>query len=130
MQQQTLAGCQKYGKTTRLAQFLAEMDRVVPWLELTAVVDAVVAAVEERNSYALMPSAEGLASPPLIGVVPSPQVNRNSAAFTVGDKAQQVATDDPESMFAVKSSRLTQLSNVATASVGDLHNGAHSPICV
>jgi transposase, IS5 family len=39
MQQQTLAGFQKYGKTTRRAQFLAEMDRVVPWAELTAVIE-------------------------------------------------------------------------------------------
>jgi hypothetical protein len=28
MQQQTLAGFQKYGKTMRRAQFLAEMERV------------------------------------------------------------------------------------------------------
>lgn len=39
MKQQTLAGFQKYGKTTRRAQFLAEMDRVVPWAELTAVIE-------------------------------------------------------------------------------------------
>lgn len=39
MQQQTLAGFQKYGKTTRRAQFLAEMERVVPWAELTAVIE-------------------------------------------------------------------------------------------
>jgi IS5 family transposase len=39
MKQQTLAGFQKYGKTTRRAQFLGEMDRVVPWAELTAVIE-------------------------------------------------------------------------------------------
>lgn len=38
MKQQTLAGFQKYGKTTRRAQFLAEMERVVPWAELTQVI--------------------------------------------------------------------------------------------
>ena len=32
-------GFEKYGKTTRRAQFLAEMDRVVPWAELCAVVE-------------------------------------------------------------------------------------------
>ena len=37
----TLAGTgfEKYAKTTRRAQFLAEMDRVVPWRELRAVVE-------------------------------------------------------------------------------------------
>ncbi len=39
MKQQTLAGLEKYGRTTRRAQFLAEMDRVVPWAELTAVIE-------------------------------------------------------------------------------------------
>ena len=39
MKQQTLTGFQKYGKTTRRAQFLADMDRIVPWAELQAVVE-------------------------------------------------------------------------------------------
>lgn len=39
MKQQTLAGLAKYAKTTRRAQFLADMDRVVPWRELLAVVE-------------------------------------------------------------------------------------------
>lgn len=39
MKQQTLAGFEKYGKTTRRAQFLAEMDRVVPWGEIAAVIE-------------------------------------------------------------------------------------------
>jgi hypothetical protein len=30
MKQQTLTGFEKYAKTTRRAQFLAEMDRIVP----------------------------------------------------------------------------------------------------
>jgi transposase, IS5 family len=38
MQQQTLSGLEKYAKTTRRAQFLADMDRVVPWEALTALV--------------------------------------------------------------------------------------------
>src|SRR5437868_5240774 len=33
MKQQTLTGFEKYGKTTRRAQFLADMDRVIPWAE-------------------------------------------------------------------------------------------------
>ena len=41
MKQMNLSGggVEKYGKTTRRAQFLAEMDRVVPWAELCAVVE-------------------------------------------------------------------------------------------
>jgi len=41
MRQATLAtaGFDRYGKTTRRAAFLAEMDKVVPWQELCAVVD-------------------------------------------------------------------------------------------
>jgi IS5 family transposase len=41
MKQMTLGstGFEKYGKTTRRAQFLAEMDRVVPWGELCAVIE-------------------------------------------------------------------------------------------
>lgn len=39
MTPQTLAGFEKYGKTTRRAQFLSEMDRVVPWGEIAAVIE-------------------------------------------------------------------------------------------
>lgn len=39
MKQQTLAGFAKYAKTTRRAQFLTDMNRVVPWRELVAVVE-------------------------------------------------------------------------------------------
>jgi IS5 family transposase len=39
MKQQTLAGFATYAKTTRRAQFLTDMDRVVPWRELVAVVE-------------------------------------------------------------------------------------------
>src|SRR5579864_7927087 len=39
MKQQTLSGFERYGKTTRRAQFLAQMDQVVPWAELAAVVE-------------------------------------------------------------------------------------------
>ena len=49
MKQQTLTGFEKYGKTTRRAQFLADMDRIVPWAELTAVVDPVYPTVSEAG---------------------------------------------------------------------------------
>jgi IS5 family transposase len=43
MKQMTLGstGFEKYGKTTRRAQFLAEMDQVVPWAELCALIEPV-----------------------------------------------------------------------------------------
>lgn len=41
MKQQTLSGFERYGKTTRRAQFLADMDRIVPWSELAAVIEPV-----------------------------------------------------------------------------------------
>jgi IS5 family transposase len=41
MRQQTLAavGFERYGKTTRRAAFLAEMERVVPWSALCALIE-------------------------------------------------------------------------------------------
>ena len=42
MKQQTLAmaaGFERYGKQTRRAEFLAEMDGVVPWVELAALIE-------------------------------------------------------------------------------------------
>ena len=43
MRQPTLAraGFERYGKTTRRAAFLAEMERVVPWRELCALIEPV-----------------------------------------------------------------------------------------
>ena len=39
MSQQTLAGFEKYGKTTRRAQFLAEMEQVMPWERLCTLIE-------------------------------------------------------------------------------------------
>jgi len=41
MKQQTLSGFERYSKTTRRAQFLADMDRIIPWSELAAAVQGV-----------------------------------------------------------------------------------------
>jgi transposase, IS5 family len=41
MKQQTLTGFEKYRKTTRRAQLLADMDRIIPWPETTAAVETV-----------------------------------------------------------------------------------------
>jgi IS5 family transposase len=49
MQQQTLGGFEKFGKTTRRAQFLAEMDRVVPWAQVCALIDPVYHKVSEQG---------------------------------------------------------------------------------
>ena len=38
MKQQTLTGFEKYGKTTRRAQFLADMNQIIAWPELAAAV--------------------------------------------------------------------------------------------
>jgi IS5 family transposase len=55
MKQQTLAGFEKYAKTTRRAQFLAEMDRIVPWPELEAVVEPVYPKVSEAGGRPPIP---------------------------------------------------------------------------
>src|SRR5678816_3818749 len=41
MNQQTLTGFEKFGKTTRRAQFLAEMEQILPWSELAAAIEPV-----------------------------------------------------------------------------------------
>jgi len=41
MKQHTLTGFEKYGKTTRRAKFLAEMDRLVPWKELGEAIEPI-----------------------------------------------------------------------------------------
>ncbi len=41
MKQQTLGGFEKFGKTTRRAKFLGEMERIMPWKELAAAIEPV-----------------------------------------------------------------------------------------
>ncbi|MBW7862773.1 MAG: IS5 family transposase [Rhodocyclaceae bacterium] len=41
MKQKTLGGFEKFGKTTRRAKFLGEMERIMPWKELTAAIEPV-----------------------------------------------------------------------------------------
>lgn len=47
MKQQTLTGFEKHAKTTRRAQFLADMASIVPWRELEGVVEPVYPKVSE-----------------------------------------------------------------------------------
>lgn len=55
MKQRTLEGFERYGKTTRRAQFLADMDRIVPWRELVAVVEPVYPKLSESGGRPPMP---------------------------------------------------------------------------
>jgi IS5 family transposase len=49
MKQQTLTGFEKHAKTTRRAQFLADMAAIVPWRELEGVVAPVYPKVSEQG---------------------------------------------------------------------------------
>jgi transposase, IS5 family len=49
MKQTTLAGFEKFGKTTRRAQFLADMDKIIPWTELAAAVQTAYPKVSENG---------------------------------------------------------------------------------
>src|ERR1019366_1397932 len=55
MKQQTLTGFERYAKTTRRAQFLADMQVIVPWAELTAVVEAYYPKISEAGGRPPLP---------------------------------------------------------------------------
>src|ERR1700677_2305065 len=55
MKQQTLTGFEKYGKTTRRAQFLADMDKIIPWAELAAAVQTAYPKVSESGGRPPIP---------------------------------------------------------------------------
>jgi IS5 family transposase len=55
MKQQTLSGFEKYGKTTRRAKFLADMDRIIPWPEMTAAVATVYPKISEQGGRPPIP---------------------------------------------------------------------------
>jgi hypothetical protein len=60
MKQRPLAGLERYRKTTRRAQSLAEMDRIVPWPALEAVVEPAYPNVSEAGAHRfLWTSARG-----------------------------------------------------------------------
>lgn len=86
MSQQTLAGFEKYGKTTRRAQFLAEMDRVVPWGEIAA-------AIEPHYPK---PGAEG--GRPAIALEKMLRIYFLQAWFNLSDPAVEEALYDSASM--------------------------------
>ena len=51
----TLTGFEKHGKTTRRAQFLLDMERVIPWPELTAAVRTAYPQVRESGGRPPIP---------------------------------------------------------------------------
>lgn len=55
MKQQTLSGFEKFGKTTRRARFLADMDRIIPWAELAAVIEPVYPKAGEQGGRPPIP---------------------------------------------------------------------------
>src|SRR5215510_4463417 len=55
MKQQTLTGFEKYGKTTRRAKFLADMDHIIPWPEMTAAVATVYPKISEQGGRPPIP---------------------------------------------------------------------------
>ena len=55
MKPQTLTGFERYGKTTRRERFLADMDRVIPWPELTAAVQRAYPQVSESGGRPPIP---------------------------------------------------------------------------
>src|SRR6202167_3665701 len=55
MKKTTLTGFEKYGKTTRRAQFLADMDKIIPWAELAAAVQTAYPKVSENGGRPPIP---------------------------------------------------------------------------
>jgi hypothetical protein len=55
MKQQTLTGFERYAKTTRRAQFLADMHVIVPWAELMAVVEPFYPKISEAGGRPPLP---------------------------------------------------------------------------
>jgi transposase, IS5 family len=55
MKQQTLTGFERFAKTTRRAQFLADMQVIVPWADLVAVVEPFYPKVSEAGGRPPLP---------------------------------------------------------------------------
>jgi transposase, IS5 family len=55
MKQQTLTGSERFGKTTRRAQFLADIQVIVPWAELTGVVEPFYPKISEAGGRPPLP---------------------------------------------------------------------------
>ena len=55
MKQQTLTGFEKFAKTTRRAQFLADMDQIIPWSELAAAIEPAYPKISENGGRPPIP---------------------------------------------------------------------------
>ena len=55
MKQQTLTGLERFGKTTRRAKFLADMDRIIPWPELAVAIEPVYPKVSDAGGRPPIP---------------------------------------------------------------------------
>lgn len=87
MRQQTLAeeGFEKYRKPTRREQFLEEMERIIPWAELSAVIEP------------YYPKGEGPGRPP-VGVERMLRIHFLQHWFNLSDPAVEEALYDSRSM--------------------------------
>ncbi len=87
MQRQTLAEvtCEQYRKPTRRKRFLDEMNRVVPWAELTAAIEPV------------SPKAEGPGRPP-VGVERMLRLHCLKQWFNLSDQAVEEALYDSRAL--------------------------------
>jgi len=87
MRQQTLAeeGFEKYRKPTRREQFLEEMDRIIPWAELSAVIEP------------FYPKGEGPGRPP-VGVERMLRIHFLQHWFNLSDPAVEEALYDSRAM--------------------------------
>lgn len=87
MEQQTFAevSFEQYRKLTRRERFLNEMNRVVPWIELTAVIEPVY------------PKADGLGRPP-IGIERVLRLHCWQQWFNLSDPAVEEALYDSRAM--------------------------------
>jgi IS5 family transposase len=55
MKQHSLTGSEKYGKTTRRGEFLAAMERIIPWPEMTAAVATAYPKISEQGGRLPIP---------------------------------------------------------------------------
>jgi IS5 family transposase len=55
MQRQTPTGFERYGKTTRRAQFFADMQLIAPWAELAALVEPFYPMIREAGEQPALP---------------------------------------------------------------------------
>ncbi len=87
MRQQTLAeeGFEKYRKLTRREQFLNEMDRIIPWAELSAVIEP------------FYPKGKGRGRPP-VGVERMLRIHFLQHWFNLSDPAVEEALYDSRAM--------------------------------